>query len=70
MIGQDTGASQQYFRFRVKDEVEQALSRIGLEVETRVVLTCFDSGDDVPHRILAKPDDGPKFPGSSRMRSE
>lgn len=70
MIGQDTEASQQHFRFRVRDGVERALSGIGLEVEARVVLAGFDSGDDVPHRILAKPDDGPKHHWLPSMASD
>ena len=44
IIDQITREAQRYFRFSVRDGVEQALSRIRLEAETRVVLPGVATG--------------------------
>jgi len=61
IVEQLKAETHQHFRFRVKEGVEQALAKIGLQVEARVVLAGFAKVDDAPVHVCAKPDDGPRF---------
>ena len=50
---------QQHFRLAVERKTRNALSRIGLPVEVRVVLVGFATPGNVHHRVCIEPEDGP-----------
>ena len=60
-IDQFMWAFQQHFRISVEDEIEEALSRVGLQTHgnAKVLLIGLATRDYLPHEVCIEPEDGP-----------